>query len=261
MSIKKYPLPALQKVRKYVRQTLDLPEVAGDSNPSSSDEPMAEPDSLDDLSGIFTFGGTPMADHPPASVQDEWFVSTVNPGAALLKLPGLQIKPEFRLVSYLYRSQGSGRGAVWAVPTELSNMTHLEEALQGDIQDIQVLPKPPQALDNYMEAIEGDRSHSSFLMAAILHRELWEFGALAERQNWSHHGLIDRIPPDENWQWQANQPKDLMPKVRLYPDGKAAVEFFSRRSGDVTQLYRHLDQYLPNSYKPVTLDKAVAIAL
>jgi hypothetical protein len=261
MSIKKYPLPSLQKVRKYIRQTLDLPEIDGDSNLSLSDAPMAEPDSLDDLSGIFTFGGTPMAEHPPTSVQGEWFVSTVNPGAALLKLPGLKVIPEFRLVSYLYRSQGSGRGVVWAVPTELSNMTQLEQALQGNIQDISVVPKPPQALGNYMEAITGDRSHASFLMAAILHRELREFGTVAERQTWGQHILIDRIPPNENWQWQGNHPKDFMPKVRLYPDGKAAVEFFSYRTGDMTQLYRHLDQYRPDSYKPMSADKAIAIAL
>lgn len=261
MSIKKYPLQSLQKVRKYIRQTLDLPEIDAESESYLSDDPMSEPDSLDDLSGIFTFGGTPMAEHPPSSVQDEWFVSTVNPGAALLKIPGLQVKPEYRLVSYLYRSQQSGMGAVWAVPTELSNMTQLEQALQGDIQDIRVIPKPPRALDNFMEAIRGDRSHSSFLMASILHRELQEFGALAERQNWSHHNLIDQIPVGKNWQWQATQPKDLMPKVRLYPDGKAAVELFSCRSGDTIQIYRHLDQYPPDGYRPMSLDKPMAIAL
>jgi len=261
MSIKKYPLSSLQKVRKYIRQTLDLPEIDGDSSSTSTADAMAEPDSLDDLSGIFTFGGTPMAEHPPSSVQDEWFVSTVNPGAALLKLPGLRVMSDFRLVSYLYRSQGSGAGVVWAVPADYSNMSQLEQALQNNPQNIQAIPKPPQALENYMDAIEGDRSHSSFLMASILYRELKEFGALAKRQNWSHHTLIDQIPVNENWQWQANPPKDLMPKVRLYPDGKSAVEFFSCRSNDTTQIYRHLDQYLPNSYRPTGIDKPVAIAL
>lgn len=261
MSIKKYPLPSLLKVRKYIRQSLDLPELDGDGDAVVADDPMSEPDSLDDLSGIFTFGGTPMAEHPPSSIQNEWFVSTVNPGAALLKLPGLRLRPDYRLVSYLYRSQGTGIGVVWAVPAASSNMTQLEQALQGNVQDMRTLPQPPQALRHYMDAITGDRTHSSFLLASVLYRELQEFGALGKRQDWSHHRLIDQIPPDEHWQWQANQPKDCMPKVRVYPDGKAAVEFFSCRSNDTTKLYRHLDQYPPNSYHPTSLDKPVAIAL
>ena len=256
MSIQKFPLTSLHKIRKYIVYSLALPESEQEAKLGEANE-MPEPESLDDLSGVFTFGGTPLAEHPPSTVQEEWFISTVNPGAPLLKLPGLSLKPDYRLVSYLFRSEGSGVGVVWAVPEALSHMSELEKALQSNMS-IRSLPKPTGAIENFMDVIEGDRSHASFLIASILRRELQEFGALGDRQNWSHHRLIDQLPAG-NWQWQGDPPKDWLPKVRILSDGRAAVEFFSYRDATPQSIYRHLDQYPTDSYKPVTLDKTCAL--
>jgi len=256
MTIKKYPLSSIQKVRKYLLRALVLPDVEQEERDDPTED-IPEPESLDDLSGIFTFGGTPLAQNPPAMIQDEWFVSTVNPGACLIKLPGLQIKPEYRLVSYLFRADGNGMGVVWAVPEAFSTMTELERAMAGHATMAQV-PKPEKAVDNFMAAIAGDRSHSSFLMASILRRELQEFGALGDRQTWSHHELIDDIPPG-NWNWRTAQPKDLWPKVKLLPNGQAAVEFFSYHRSQPKTLYRHLDQYAADSYLSKSQDNVLAV--
>jgi len=256
MTIKKYPLSSIQKVRKYLLQSLALPDTEQAEGYSETDE-MPEPESLDDLSGIFTFGGTPLAQNPPTMIQDEWFISTVNPGACLIKLPGLQIKPEYRLVSYLFRSQGNGMGVVWAVPEAFSTTTDLEQALSNQPTMTQT-PRPKQALDDFMGAIAGDRSPSSFLMASILRRELQEFGAVGDRQNWSRHELIDTVPSGE-WNWRTAQPRDLWPKVKILEDGQAAVEFFTYCHTTPKKLYRHLDQYATDSYLSRSLDNALAV--
>lgn len=256
MTIKKYPLSSIQKIRKYLLQSLALPDTEQEEGDSETHE-MPEPESLDDLSGIFTFGGTPLAQNPPTMIQDEWFISTVNPGACLPKLPGLQLKPEYRLVTYLFRSQGNGTGVVWAVPEVYSTTTGLEKALTGK-QTIAQVPKPEKALDDFMDAILGDRSPSSFLIASILRRELQEFGALGDRQKWSRHELIDQVPPGA-WNWRTAQPKDLWPKVKILDDGQAAVEFFSCHRSKPKTLYRHLDQYAASSYRAKSLDNSLAV--
>lgn len=255
MSIQKFPLVSFEKVRKYIVYSLSLPESEQEAKLSEPSD-MPEPESLDDLSGVFTFGGTPLAESPPSTVQEEWFVSTVNPGAPLLKLPGVWLKPEYRLVSYLFRSEGSGVGVVWAVPEERSTMGELEKVLQNAV-DIRHLPRPTEALDSFMDAIDGDRTHPSYLIASILRRELQEFGALGDRENWIHHILTDQLPAGD-WQWVGDPPKDWLPKVRILADGRAAVEFFSYREVDPRGIFRHLDQYPPDSYKPITLDKTLA---
>ncbi|MBD1911706.1 MULTISPECIES: hypothetical protein [unclassified Leptolyngbya] len=256
MTIKKYPLSSLQKVKKYLLQSLAVPNTEQTGEEQTSDE-MPEPESLDELSGVFTFGGTPLAQHPPATVQDEWFVSTVNPGACFLKLPGLQMKPDYRLVSYLFRSQGQGVGVVWAVPEAYSTMTILEKALTGK-QTMAQPPKPEKALEHFMEAVEGDRTPASFLMASILRRELEEFGAMGDRKKWGQHELIDAAPA-ANWNWRTAQPKDLWPKVKVFDDGQAAVEFFSCRYSKPRMLYRHLDQYSPSTYQSKSIDSPLAV--
>lgn len=262
MSIQKFPLEALKKIRQYIQSTLSLADTERQPQTwtglEEADE-LPEPESVDDLSGIFAFGGQSLEELSSPQLQGHWFISTVNPGTTLLKLPGLRLKPELRLVSYLYRSDDDGAGIIFAVPELLSTTAHLEKALQQS-GSLSHPPKPEGALPHFMDAIEGDRSALSFVVASIVRREFQEFGTLGKRCNWSHHRLIDAIPPQAKCQWRLeNPPKDLAPKAKLLPDGQAAVEFFSYRSGSTIVLYRHFDQYLTGQYKPNSLDKAIAI--
>lgn len=261
MPIQKFSLATIQKVRQYIKQTLILPDAEQQPRPASDvllDE-MPEPESVDDLSGLFSFGGVTDADIGGPQVQNQWFVSTVNPAAALLKLPGLRLKPGFRLVSYLYRSEGSGVGVVWAIPEALSTTAQLEKALINSTSLSQI-PKPVGTLSSFMEAIEGDRTPVSFMIASILRRELQEFGALGQRCNWSRHYLVNAPADEINWQWRGTPSKDLAPKVKLLDDGQAAVEFFTCRDDPSPTLYRHIDQYALDHYQPKSLDQSVAIA-
>lgn len=260
MSIQKFPLEALKKIRQYVQSTLSPAAAERQSQTWTGledvDGELPEPESIDDLSGIFAFGGQVLAEAPNA--RGHWFVSTVNPGTSLLKLPGLRLKPEMRLVSYLYRSDEDGAGLIFAVPELFSTTAHLEKALQSS--DFSQPPRPEGALPHFMEAVEGDRSAISFVVASLLRREFQEFGATGKRCNWSHHRLIDAVPPQTRCQWRLEHPpQDLAPKAKILPDGQAAVEFFSYRSGSTIVLYRHFDQYVAGQYKPNSVDKAIAI--
>jgi hypothetical protein len=173
-------------------------------------------------------------------------------------LPGLKLKAGLRLVSYLYRLEENGISATWALPEALSTTAQLEAALRpSNGQDHP--PKPDGSLADVMEAVEGDRSPMSFVIASLLRRELAEFGALGKFCAWEHHRLIDTLPPAQ-WQWRTAIPKDLSPKIRLFPDGKAALEFFTCRTVPPIALFQHLDQYPLGHYTPQGIDRAIAIA-
>jgi hypothetical protein len=262
MSIQKFPLETLKKVRQHLQATLSLVNTEKQSKTWAGldkDNDLPEPESLDDLSGIFAFGGLSEEDLSSSTSRNSWFVSTVNPGDALLKLPGLHLRPEFRLVSYLYRDGEDGTGLVFAVPESFSTMAYLEEPLQS-CGNLSRPPHPNKALPHFMEAIDGDRSPLSFMIASLFRRELQEFGAIGKQCQWNHHQFIDALPLQTNCQWRVDPPpKDFSPKVKVFPDGQAAVEFFTYRVGKPIVIYRHLDQYSAQKYKPNSFDKAVGL--
>ncbi|NJL38193.1 MAG: hypothetical protein HC899_16700 [Leptolyngbyaceae cyanobacterium SM1_4_3] len=259
MAIQKFPLVTLQKVRQYIKNTLVLPK--SEQRPtwasSKSVEELPEPDSLDALGDLFKFGGALENHLSSTKPSGHWSVSTLNPGTSLLKLPSLQLKSGFRLITYLYRAELDGAGVVWAIPEAFGTTAHLEKAI-ATAGGLDQPPKPEFALTDFMQAVEGDRSPQSFIIASILRRELLEIGTLGQHCNWSHHRLIDSPPVQAKWRWQAEQPRDLSPKVRLLPN-QAAVEFFTCRTAAPVALFRHIDQYLPGQYKPTSVDRVVAI--
>lgn len=257
MSIQRFPLSAVQKIRQHIQTALILPESENrlDRGLPDPDGDLPEPGSLSDLGNLFSFGGVREAiATAPTSL---WFLSTINPGAALLKLPGLSLKPDLRLVAYLYRATEGGIGVVWALPEALSTTAQLEKALVN-CRDRTQVPQPAGGLPDLMEGITGDRSPASFLVASILRREFSEFGALGNFQEWNHHRLVMQPPEQVNWQWRVKQPLDLAPKVRMFPDGKAAVEFFTCRTVPPVAIFQHIDQYPAASYRAIAVDRPVA---
>jgi hypothetical protein len=258
MSIQKLPLAALQQVRQYIKSTIALTDVDQkfqDWAKLDEFEDLPEPESVDDLSSIFAFGS--LSNEPTLGQtqrRSRWVVSTVNPGAALVKLPGLSLKPGMRLVSYVCQAKEAEGGAVWAVPDEFSTTALLEKAIGNQSQ----MPRPEGALDHFMEAVQGDRSAASLVVAAILRRELEEFGA--SKHQWSQHQLIDAAPTQVKWQWSHQQPADLAPKVKIMPDGQAAIEFFTWRVSQPVSLFRHVELYSAESYVPKSQNQTIAIA-
>ena len=257
------PLTTLKKFRQYIQRILTVPESENHPKPMVSfddiDE-LPEPESIDQLGDLFNVASPLELEMPASDNQGCWFVSAVNPGAALIKLPGLQVKEGWRLVSYLYRLEDMGLAVTWAVPEEMSTIMVLENALADTVDD-STLPQPTGALADFMEAIEGDRTGQSFVMASILRREIQEFGCLGKYCNWSHHRLIDAIPNQVQWQWKTQTPKNLSAKVQVLPDSKVGVEFFTLRASSPVAIYRHVDMYQGGAYNAKSVDKPVAIPL
>ena len=70
-------------------------------------------------------------------------------------------------------------------------------------------PKPSDALDEFMEAIDGDGKPWSYLCASLLARELAEFGAMWHGCGWSEHAILGENP------FNAQSPTRLLSILRL----------------------------------------------
>ncbi len=258
MPVQKISLEAVQKIRQYIKGILMLPD--SENYPGigwSSEEEIPEPESLDALSDLFNLGSPPgEVSHSP-NTEGRWFVSALNPRAALTKLPGIKLKAGVRIASYLWRMGDHGVGLTWSIPEEIGTTFHLEAALDN-CGGLDQPPHPIGAFADLMEAIEGDASPHSYMIASILRRELKEFGALGKHCNWSHSRFITAIPPQVNWKWHTQVPKDFSPKMVIAADGKAAIEFFTCRIVAPVTLLRHVDQYPPGEYKATNHDLVMA---
>ena len=106
---------------------------------------------------------------------------------------GLRVKPGWTLHAHQFRNGGNGNGFVWAMPdgVEFREPESGKDLLWTCVFSTPFAylqfrtPKPPDALPNFMEAIEGDGSAFSFLCASILARELREFGAMWHGRFWN----------------------------------------------------------------------------
>jgi hypothetical protein len=259
MSVQRIPFENLQKIRNHIQAALVIPNAENRPKSWSDDasgQDLPEPGLLGDLGELFNMGSTLEEANRSPNNRGKWFISTINPGAALLKLPGLKLKDNIRLVTYLYRFQEQGLGATWAVPEIHSTTALLEQALAHS--DRSRHPQPQGSLEDVMDAMVGDGSPLSFVVATLLCRELRELGMLGQDCNWSKHRLLGTLPATVPWKWLINQPANLSPKIRFFQDGRAAIEFFSCRTSHPITIFQHIDQYAAKSYKATTLDRPIA---
>lgn len=261
MATQKIPLNSLRQIRQHIRKTFTLPQL--ESSPCVEMEKvpasvMATPKTLDDLGNIFRVPGHSEGSDVDPNVEGRWFVSSINPGDALLQLKGLKVKSGFRLVPYLVRTSSGGVGHICALPEERSTTEFLESALPEGTE-WHYPPFPEGSLNNTMLALEGDRSSMSYVVASILRREMQEFGATGKDQQWSQHQLIASLPTQVQWRWKNSPPPDFAPKVKVNEDGTAAVEFFSCRTTKPFAIFHHLDQYADGNYLATSKDRAIAV--
>ncbi len=192
----------------------------------------------------------------------------------------LRVKKDYVLRAYLHREEGNGFGVVWALPAD-AEYPEPKDCPRLGHHFLQV-PKPWDAMDDTMEAIEGDDSAWSYLAASLLRRELGEFGALWHGMKWGTHVVLDDNPwaggppaedafPGERpmsepreWKWLEAQPENWAPQVRLEPD-RAVVTFYTytAHAGDDEEnqqerIIRHTDTYRRGKYRALTTEKKIA---
>lgn len=199
-----------------------------------------------------------------------WSVGDVAPARLVECFPCLSLGSGYDLRAYQYRAGGNGNGVVWAVPTG-SPVREPRELGAGD--ELANPPRPPEALDDYMTALDGDGSAWSYLCASVLARELSELGALWHGQPWYAETIIaappwirplsgDGIPaiePASRDEWELHQPlpNDMRPHIRS--DGTTVeVRFYTYSALGVQAIYEHEDLYDPSSYSPRSRQTTIA---
>jgi hypothetical protein len=210
-----------------------------------------------------------------------WSKSWHDPLKVVELFRPLRVKKDHVLRAYLHREGGNGFGVVWALPAD-SEYPEPKDCPRLEHHYLR-LPKPWDALDDTMEAIEGDDSAWSYLAASLLRRELGEFGALWHGIQWGTHVLLDDNPwaggpprddelprqrPDSQphqWKWFEVQPANWAPQVRLEPD-RAIVTFYTYTAlaggddGEIERerIIRHTDTYRRGKYRSMTVEKKIA---
>lgn len=209
----------------------------------------------------------------PENTPDGWSKSLVDPMKIVPLFKPLRVKQDYQLKAYQFKEEMNGNGVVWAMPADASFPNPNE--IQEDGGTLFRSPKPGKALDNVMEAIEGDRSARSFLLASLLKRELDEFGALWHGARWSMHTVLDADPwlgpgpsemddpiehpsrPAANWQWKTTKPRDWRPTVTVNGN-VATVKFYTYSALGKEGIYEHIDEYRPGEYRFTTEKKKIA---
>jgi hypothetical protein len=209
----------------------------------------------------------------PEQTPDGWSKSLVDPMDLVALFQPLQVKQGYRLRAYQFMEDMNGNGAVWAMPVD-ARFPEPAELLEANTSLFRA-PRPGKALDNVMEAVEGDRSARSFLLASILKRELDEFGAMWHGCSWTAHQILDADPwqgpapseednpmdhpswPASKWKWKTNKPLDWRPSVTV--NGHVTrVKFYTFCAIGKEGIYEHIDEYRPGEYRFTTERRKIA---
>lgn len=208
----------------------------------------------------------------PQALPDGWSKSTANL-TALVNAFELRLKKGYVLQAYLLAQREASRGVVWALPAS-AEFPEPQDCPRMKDHPLQA-PRPPGALDDAMDALEGDESPWSYLCASLLKRELAETGARGNACDWTYHRILDRNPwtsplaklrkstiegpsgSSDQWQWTQREPRDWPPQVRV--ERERVTVILHTYSGRNTQtIYRHVDVYRPGNYRPISTQTPIA---
>ena len=209
-----------------------------------------------------------------------WVKSPVEPVEIVKLFAPLRIKPGFTLRAYVCDATLLGTGCVWALPAD---------AEFPDPEDRTKLvalypPKPLRALDDCMEAIEGDGSLRSYLLASILHAPAGRIRCGWHGLRWTTHVLLRsnpleapealpatddhadpgagilagfRTPSHSPWAWLEPQPVEWRPVIsRAGSEITVVLHTYSPLGQEA--IYRHVDRYAQGGYKFTTEMKRLA---
>jgi hypothetical protein len=191
----------------------------------------------------------------PRSVPQGWSVNTVGPEKVLGVFSALRLKQGFVLRAYQFREGNNGNAFVWALPAE-AKLPAPEDCPR--LEEVFLEPaRPPSALEDIMDAIEGDGTPWSYLSASMLKRELAEFGAMWHGCDWSTHALLGGVlghssaenspfdgpqTPADDWTWLQPPPSQWLPEVQM-KEASAIVTFHTYSGLGQESIFKHTDTY------------------
>ena len=195
---------------------------------------------------------------PPNDGPEGWSKSNVDPMKVLAVFKPLRIKDGYIVRAYQFRDgMGNGNGVVWAMPVD-ADFPEADECPRVEGAFLEP-PRPPDALDDFMKAIDGDGSPLSYLCASLLARELAEFGAMWHGCGWSEHKILEENPfkAEEGdsptfdpaaWKWNEPEPKEWKPQV-TEEKNKVTVTFFTYSGLMPEGIRRYTDTFRKGSYR------------
>ncbi len=196
---------------------------------------------------------------PECSIEG-WSKSPVDPIRLIDVFTTLNIRQGFILRGYIFRSGGNGNGIIWAMPGK-SDFPDPIDCITLDKIFLSP-PKPPDALDDMMSAIDGDKTPLSYLSASIFAREAAEFGALWHGYSWSDSQILTKDPlatsksslkgrlnavESEHWVWKKEKPHIWAPGVEDI-DGVIKVTFITYSALGQQTINRYTDTYTEGQY-------------
>jgi hypothetical protein len=199
-----------------------------------------------------------------------WSISPIDLGPFVEVFAPLRVKPGWILRAYQFRQGRNGNAVVWAMPETLP-FPRPEECPAQDP------PRPTGALDDVMEAIEGDGSPESFLHAALFAREAAEIGAAGHGAHWDAFQILTSDPwanDDQTdytspydgptgalaeWEWTEPRPVDWRPTVQV-SDKIITVKFYTFCGVGEQRITRHVDTFRTGAgqYRPATEETVIA---
>jgi hypothetical protein len=190
-----------------------------------------------------------------------WSTSNVGPLRVLRAFSALRLRTGFTLRAYQFRAGGNGEGYVYAMP-ERAVFPPPEQWPSNQSASL-APPRPPQALEDIMDAVEGDGTPWSYFSASLFAREISEFGAMWHGESWNTHRILATdamsIIQRENessrsdcdpsvWTWEQPVPQQWEPRLVQSSDSIKLV-FHSFTGLGQQQIVQHTDEYQPRGYR------------
>lgn len=213
------------------------------------------------------------ASEVPEGTPEGWSKSRANPTRLVTIFAPLKVRKGLVLRAYQFKEEANGNGIVWAMPAD-SEFPEPKDCPKLDSHLFKA-PKPSEALDDVMDAIEGDGSPWSYLAASLLRRQFTEFGAMWHGYNWTFYHILDADPwkdgppreegplserpssPRDNWTWVADMPQDFRPRVQAEGD-QVTVTFYTYCGLEKQRIYQHTDTYRAGKYRARIEQKTIA---
>jgi hypothetical protein len=177
----------------------------------------------------------------------------------------LRVKPGFALRAYQHISGRNGYCLIYALPAQ-APFPEPDPETEDD-------PIPPDALPEIMQAITGDGTARSYLLASLLARELGEVGIVGYGSGWKASYVQGSFPwrdgdgvvspgnahptsdPD-TWEWMETAPDTWSPQVIQVGVVQVRMTVYSALERETIQ--EIVDTYPPSSYAFTTETRMIA---
>ena len=191
----------------------------------------------------------PQMPYAEKKIYHTWITYFADLSSNLSLFPCLRLKDGYALRAYVYSESegmaGEGDGIVWAMPEHVS-LPDIPKTLSS---------RPPGALNNIMEAIEGDGSLWSFMCASVFSRAMADFGLSGHsltlgigyiignefRQSSEEYTRLD------DFEWHEPRPLNFDPEVKR-ENNIITVTLYTYREYVPGKMTRFVDVYNHGNY-------------